>query len=483
MSDDLKKGFKDIAAGALAMAGVAAGSAIHTPSHPPSSNAKHIEASKPEVNLHAPTVEAPETKPEPEFDAPKFDPDTLAPELVPIAHIESSFGQNMAHAAHSKGDYHTAYGALGFKPVSGHDEYLHSKGLQKLFPHLNNADQFVKEFKDNPQFYNAVAAHHWNRLKKMVGGDTNKAAFAWRWGQGAAGKADDVTVQKDPYVQKYNQINQTIFHKSEDYLVKAQQESTLQAKQYNYDHLLSPKHINEGYSMVVNDHGDGGISADVLHNGKHVGSATGTNSSGVNPAKLSSSEHTGKGLGSAMHSAIATHAKEYHSTTTESISPNRTSKSYDFKYESFQKNVQDVGIDVEIQKLEHYSHIPNLTQLDPKFQGTGLVKGLERSRPNRPPRVYVYKENANVESAVDTGSYKYTVTLARSLKLYDLAKDRYDLLAPTLIKSESGTLFTPPDLDEVEQYLIDNGFDGYYNYNSQNPDAVALFVQVPCKRA
>ncbi|NBT58210.1 hypothetical protein EBT16_05450, partial [bacterium] len=58
---------------------------------------------------------------------PSWSPEGLHQDMLPIAHLESNFGKNTQHAAHSKGEYHTAVGAVGLKPVTAHEEYKKSK--------------------------------------------------------------------------------------------------------------------------------------------------------------------------------------------------------------------------------------------------------------------------------------------------------------------------------------------------------------------
>src|SRR5712692_8955293 len=131
----------------------------------------------------------------------KWTPHGLDRELKPIAHLESGFGRNTNHEPHSGGPYHTAYGALGLKPVTAHETYKHSPRLQKLFPGLDSPEKVIEKMKD-PQFYNIVASGHWRYLKRVLG-DPLKAAYGWRWGLGAAQHADDYQIKTEPYVQKY----------------------------------------------------------------------------------------------------------------------------------------------------------------------------------------------------------------------------------------------------------------------------------------
>lgn len=131
--------------------------------------------------------------------------DGLSPEMWPIAHLESSWGQNQAHATNRKGDFHTAFGALGFKPVTAHEEYLKSKMMQSKYPALDSPENFLKTFKADPKFYNLLASAHFARLKARHGGP-QQAAFAWRWGTGACANALPDQITNDAYVQKYTHM-------------------------------------------------------------------------------------------------------------------------------------------------------------------------------------------------------------------------------------------------------------------------------------
>lgn len=131
-----------------------------------------------------------------------WSPVGLHSELIPIAHLESSFGVNVDHQKHSAGEFHTAIGALGMKPSTGHEEYLRQPDLQKKYPGLGDPADFMARMRVDHRFYNEVASAHWHRLRTLHQ-TPEKAAYAWRHGHGAARKASDAEVLKDLYVQKY----------------------------------------------------------------------------------------------------------------------------------------------------------------------------------------------------------------------------------------------------------------------------------------
>lgn len=188
---ELEKGLKEKLAGGMAAIAMATASPAKAEDGPmsPLPTAETMSIAKDNV------AEAAKPK--------KWSPDTLMKEMHPIARMESSMGQNMEHLKHSKGDFHTAFGAVGLKPVTGHEQYLRSKDLKAQYPNLNDPIAFTSEFKTNPDFYNAVAGDHWNWLKKATKGSVERTAFAWRWGIGASKKADDRTILNDSYVKKY----------------------------------------------------------------------------------------------------------------------------------------------------------------------------------------------------------------------------------------------------------------------------------------
>lgn len=129
-------------------------------------------------------------------------PEHLHEDLYPIAHLESSWGKNTNHKPNTAGDYHTAFGALGFKPSTAHEEYKKSPMMSKNFPGLNDPAIFLKTFKTDPKFYNLLASAHFARLKARHG-DELHAAYAWRHGSGAAAKAPEDVQANDPYIIQY----------------------------------------------------------------------------------------------------------------------------------------------------------------------------------------------------------------------------------------------------------------------------------------
>lgn len=139
--------------------------------------------------------------------AAEWTPNGLDEDLRPIVQLESSGGQRMEHMPHSKGEFHTAFGAAGMKPITAFEEYQRTKWLQKLYPDLGDETDFLEAFKTNPVFYNSVASAHWRRLKRIAGGDASLAAYAWRWGAGMMARTDPVVAAADPYVQAFVKLH------------------------------------------------------------------------------------------------------------------------------------------------------------------------------------------------------------------------------------------------------------------------------------
>jgi GNAT superfamily N-acetyltransferase len=261
----------------------------------------------------------------------KYDLSVLHPDLHAIAMLESSGGKNTAHMPHSQGDFHTAVGAVGLKPITGHEMYQKYQHLQKLFPNLHDQGKFVEEMKKNPNFYNALASQHWNHLKGKVK-DVSNTAYAWRHGLGAALKATPEQIKADPYVKKYNEISGKLGkselskaeklenpHKAIEKLGSAQS-----GQMYSYDHLLSPMHISEGYSIRLNDLGNK-WDVSLLNNGIPVGGVQVEHNSqhpllqdkiSVGDAYLNGPDallghpgHRGRGLGTPLYESVYAHAK------------------------------------------------------------------------------------------------------------------------------------------------------------------------------
>jgi 8-oxo-dGTP pyrophosphatase MutT (NUDIX family)/RimJ/RimL family protein N-acetyltransferase len=138
--------------------------------------------------------------------AAEWKPQGLHKEMHPIAHLESSFGKRLQHLPHSQGEFNSSFGAVGMKPVTAHETYMKSKGLQKLFPDLHEPDRFLRTFKTDPVFYNTVASTHWTQLKKLTGGNLSHAAYAWRWGAGKMARTPPELIAADPYVQAFDTL-------------------------------------------------------------------------------------------------------------------------------------------------------------------------------------------------------------------------------------------------------------------------------------
>ncbi len=348
-----------------ALAGAAAMASAPMVAHAPS--AAHALSPPP---APAAAQAAPETlqslPPSPPIESAPWHAEGLATELKPIAHLESNYGKNMVHTAHSKGEFHTAWGACGLKPVTAAEEYQKQPHLKAMFPGLDDPAAFTQALKTNHTFYNLVASAHWARLKRVMG-TPEKAAYAWRWGRGAATLADENAIKADPYVQAYGKLF----------------------------------------------------------------------------AKVAGSPATK----SIMAKGFDTYAKEWLSKAGPTVT------------------------------FDHYSRQPDLSVLDPKFQGTGAT-GAEKQRPQRPPRVYLYQGGTEPEPQVAAGGFKYRAELPASIKLYDFSKDEHKLMKPRVTKTPRGTMIDPPDLDAIERKLIKLGFHGYKGYSPNAPNAVAIFRKV-----
>jgi predicted GNAT family acetyltransferase len=261
-----------------------------------------------------------------------FNPKTLHPDMHGIAFLESSYGKRMNHAAHSGGEFETAYGPLGFKPSTAFDEFTKAKHLTDIYPHLKDKDKFLEEFKKNPDFYNLVAGTHWNRLKQVTGSVKN-ASFAWTHGLGAYRKATPAIVDNDEYVNKYSKVSESKpwaakMQKSESFKkwkVGAKTVKGSHVTDFDYNHMLEPAHLNGGYSVKINEARlPGSDDIEIVANLQHPVSRTPVGWVGGAISKLNtgnklfienatiSAPHRGRGFGKKLYEVLLAHAHNHH---------------------------------------------------------------------------------------------------------------------------------------------------------------------------
>ena len=131
--------------------------------------------------------------------------------------------------------------------------------------------------------------------------------------------------------------------------------------------------------------------------------------------------------------------------------------------------------------VKHFSVQSDLKELDPKFQGSGMV-GAEKNRPNRIPRTYYYHRNAAPEGVVTAGAHhEYHGELPSGTNLYNMGEDPLGLNKPSWKQTKHGQVYNVPDLDTVERTLARKGFHGYENYGVDG--ALAYFHKLPVTRA
>ena len=205
-ADRLAKGWRSQVLGAVAASGLAFAGQQPKAAEPPAQTTESQGALTDQhfggaTGANQQTLVAKIAKP-----VAKWTPEGLPEEMLPIAHLESSFGRNLDHAKHPAGDFQTAFGALGLKPMTAHFEYSKRPSLKAMHPGLEDQHRFTEELKSNPRFYNQVASAHFSWLKSALGGDPAKAAYGWRWGVGAAQQASPEQIEADPYVQRYRQM-------------------------------------------------------------------------------------------------------------------------------------------------------------------------------------------------------------------------------------------------------------------------------------
>ena len=108
--------------------------------------------------------------------------------------------------------------------------------------------------------------------------------------------------------------------------------------------------------------------------------------------------------------------------------------------------------------------------------------GAERNRPDRVPRVYVYRAGTKPEGDIGTLPHKYSGALDPAINLYDMGKDALGLLKPRQRQTSYGVIHEPVDLSAVERKIKRLGFHGYSNYNPRIPHAIAVFKPVRVKQ-
>jgi ribosomal protein S18 acetylase RimI-like enzyme len=130
---------------------------------------------------------------------------------------------------------------------------------------------------------------------------------------------------------------------------------------------------------------------------------------------------------------------------------------------------EDGTISLERVPFEHRSPVSGLATLSGKYQGTNPgVKGAERARANRTPRVYVQDVGSELEPEFRSPSLsKYDVEVPKG-QLYDVTSD------PDRIVAKIGG----NDPDRWERAIEKAGYAGYYA-SGYNPHYKALFGDVP----
>lgn len=134
-------------------------------------------------------------------------------------------------------------------------------------------------------------------------------------------------------------------------------------------------------------------------------------------------------------------------------------------------------------RLYHLGMVPDLTEIDPAFMGTGLGQKGQESKYGRPEieRSYYYLEGTPSEDVVP-GKHKYTAELQPHQKLYDIGLDK-DGIHQKLLDESQNRQINPGAVsnDEYLKAVKDAGYYGYHNSTSDLPNAVALFYKHPVK--
>lgn len=137
-------------------------------------------------------------------------------------------------------------------------------------------------------------------------------------------------------------------------------------------------------------------------------------------------------------------------------------------------------------KFVHYSNKDNLTELDPRYYGTG-IKGQESARlksaPDIKPRSYFYTDRPDVRPEAGLGSHKYQGVAE---DIYPLHEDPagYSAIAktkaidPYMMQFGREVIDQPTHLNELERLIKGAGYKGY-----ANDDVGLLFDPTPVFKA
>lgn len=411
-ADLLQKSWKHAFAGAIAAAGLAAGAPA-----PAQAAAAH-------KNVHQ--TES------------KWSPKVLHEDLLPIAHLESNFGQNVHHAQHHLGEFHTAVGAVGLKPVTAHEEYTKSSWLQKVFPNLQDPAKFTKALKKNHSLYNHVASAHWLRLKKIFNDDRVKAAYAWRWGRGAAQQKAPEVISADPYVMAYQKL-------------------------WDEGHSPKPAAVATKKALGKSEVEDWLAKSTRVWRSKD----------GISiPAKgTPDRESYDQRFVSAVHDAFG-------SGVGKTLRP--------LKLKIDQVSRSSGNMPVVKDRLDLYTRMARAGERLPPIvvrRNSGgkfdMVDGNHRVAAAEAARVKDLDALEIVE-----GPAKQQKGLPKGLKLYNLGEDPQELMTPVVRQTDYGQFFEPVEMPDVEKKLKRMGYHGYHGH-ARNPDDYVLLpgVKLPTVEA
>jgi hypothetical protein len=362
----------------------------------------------------------------------RWTPAGLHEELHPIAQLESSFGKRMNHAPNSKGDFHTAVGAVGLKPVTAHEEYERSPWVQKVFPNLHDPTKFTEEFKNNHALYNHVATSHWQHLKKLFGGDRQKAAYAWRWGQGAALRDSPEVQAGDPYAIAY----QKLYDKSHAQVVAT--------------HLVNPL----GKAEIEEWLGKAPVKREWRSKDGITIPAAGT------PERAAYDQRFEQGVHQVFGSGVG-------------------------------KTLKPLQIDLS-QVSNSYGNLPVVK--DRLNLYTRMARGGDKLPPvvvRRAGSVYNMVDGNHRAAAAKAAGLpkldafeildekpKMTSGLPKGMKLYHLGDDPQGLMEPKVRQTKHGQFFEPVEMPDVEKKLKRMGYHGYHGH-ARDPNSYVAFAKAP----
>ena len=133
-------------------------------------------------------------------------------------------------------------------------------------------------------------------------------------------------------------------------------------------------------------------------------------------------------------------------------------------------------------QLYHYSHKPDLYEIDPQFYGQNksITPEYKQGIAHLMPRSYFYSKD-EPEGVVASGRYRYTADLPNHFKIYNLSQDPEKLVE---VMHQKTGMYGRGLHDEIEHEINRRGYHGYHvPEHPQLPHVMVLFHKLPITNA